>query len=279
MTEIEGRYVTVDGHRMYMDVAGDPTGQGMICLHTAGKHALQWRFVLPYFAERGYFVVAPDLPGHGKSLLRDFVPIDSVHVYAELIWKLCAELGMRRPVIMGCSIGGDITLDIAAHHSTDLLAAIPCEAAARTPTYPLGALERGLEDSGIPSFADQSYFGGLSAAGTRALPERVREIAWVRRFGDPKIHYNDLKGWVAHDVRHMLADISCPVAVVWGNEDYFVPYDYVRETVEGIPGARLIEVRGIGHYPHVETPEFNLLVAEFLDSIRKPHLAAAQAAG
>jgi hypothetical protein len=29
----------------------------------------------------------------------------------------------------------------------------------------------------------------------------------------------------------------------------------------------------------VETPEFNLLVAEFLDSIGKPHLAAVQAAG
>jgi len=266
-TEIIGRYIDVDGHRLFMDTAGDPSGRPMICLHTAGKHALQWRFVLPYFAERGYFVVAPDLPGHGKSLLKDYVPIDSIHVYAELVWKLCGQIGLKRPVIMGCSIGGDIALDIAAHHSADIHAAIPCEAAARTPTYPLAALERGLEDSGVPSFADQSYIGGIAASGTRALPERVAEIAWTRRLGDPRVHYNDLKGWIGHDVRHLLAGIACPVAVVWGNEDYYLPYELIKETVDGIPNATLIEMQGIGHYPHIETPEFNVLVERFLASI------------
>jgi pimeloyl-ACP methyl ester carboxylesterase len=264
MDEIVGRYVEVDGHRLFMDTAGDPKGIPMLCLHTAGKHALQWRFVLPYFAARGYYVIAPDLPGHGKSLVRDYTPINSIHTYAELMWQLLAKLGLKRPVVMGCSIGGDITLDIAAHHSAELRAAIPCEAAARTPTYPLASLERGLEDSAIPSFADQGYLGGLSASGTRALPERVAEIAWTRRIGDPKIHYNDLVGWINHDVRDKLAGIRCPVAVVWGDEDYFVPYDLVRETVEGIPGAQLIVMKGIGHYPHVETPEFNELVERFL---------------
>ena len=266
--EITAKYVEVDGHRLFMDVAGDPAGQPMVCIHTAGKHALQWRFVMPYFAERGYYVIAPDLPGHCKSLLKGFKPIDSIHAHAEVVWNLCKKLGLHRPVIMGCSIGGDITLDIAAHHSRDLLAAIPCEAAARTPTYPLAALERGLEDSAIPSFADNGYVGGFSASGTRALPERVEEIVWTRRLGAPKVHYNDLKGWVSHDVRALLPGISCPVAVVWGQEDYFVPFNLVEETIAGIPNARLISMEGIGHYPHMETPEFNILVEQFLNSIK-----------
>lgn len=266
---ITSRYVEVDGHRMFMDTAGDPSGQPLICVHTAGKHALQWRFVLPYFAARGYFVVAPDLPGHGKSLLRDYTPIHSIHEYGELVWKLCAKLGLRRPVVMGCSIGGAITLDILAHHYADIRAAVPCEAAAHTPTYPLAALERGLEDSGIPSFADSGYLGGLSASGSLALPERVAEIAWTRRIGDPKIHYNDLRAWVTHDVRKLLPSVKCPVAVVWGNEDYFLPFHLVKETVDLIPGARLLEFDGIGHYPHVESPDFNMRVENFLKETSK----------
>lgn len=266
-TEIIGRYVEAAGHRLYMDTGGDPGGQPMIFLHTAGQQALQWRFVLPYFAERGYFVVAPDLPGHGKSLLKNFKPIDSIHDFAETVWKLKQNLELRRPAVIGCSIGGDITLDLAANHGSEMHAAVICEGAARTPTFPARLVEMGLEDSGVPSYGDQGSLGGLSACGIKALPERVAEIVWTRRTGDPKVYYNDLKAWIDHDIRTRLRAISCPIAMVWGNEDYFVPYHLVQETVEAIPNAQLIVLDGIGHYPHMETPEFNVVVEKFLNSL------------
>jgi pimeloyl-ACP methyl ester carboxylesterase len=268
-TEIIGRYVEVAGHRLYLDTGGDPAGQPMILIHTAGQNTLQWRFVLPYFAARGYFVVAPDLPGHGKSLLRDFKPLDSVHDFAETVWQLKQRLELERPVVIGCSIGGDITLDLAVHHGSEMGAAVACEGAARTPTFSPRLVEMGLEDSGVPSHGDQGALAGLSACGTRALPERVAEIVWTRRMGDPKVYYHDLKAWIAHDIRTRLREISCPLAVVWGSEDYFVPYNLVKETVDAVPNAQWIVLEGIGHYPHIETPAFNGVVEKFLNSLPK----------
>ena len=267
--EINGRYVEVSGHRLYMDTAGEG-GRPMLLIHTAGQQSLQWRFVMPYFAQRGYFTVAPDLPGHGKSLLKDFKPVTSTHEFAEVMWKVVQDLELDRPVVIGVSIGGDIALDLAANHGSRLRAVIACEAAARNPTFPVRMIESGLEDSGIPSYSDQGYFGGRSACGTKALSERVLEIAWTRRMGDPKIYYSDLIAWKDHDIRAKLHQISCPLLMVWGNEDYFVPYSFVEEDSQGIRKAKLKVLEGIGHYPHIETPEFNLLVKNHkLPRIRK----------
>ncbi len=264
--DIIGRYMAVMGHRLYMDTAGEKTAKSMLLIHTAGQQALQWRFVMPYFAERGYFVVAPDLPGHGKSLPAGFKPIDSIHGFAEILWQMIKQMGMTDTVVVGCSIGGDIALDLCVHHGSEISAAVVCQAAAHTPTVPSRLIERGLEDAGAPSYSDQGYLSGLSACGSKADKERVPEIAWTRRFGDPKIYYSDLKAWINHDVRPRLKDISCPVLCVWGNEDYFVPLALVEETVAGIPNARLEILDGIGHYPHMEEPGFNRVVERFLNS-------------
>jgi pimeloyl-ACP methyl ester carboxylesterase len=265
--EITGRYAEVQGHRLYMDTGGDPGGQPMLLIHTAGQQSLQWRFVIPYFAERGFYALAPDLPGHGKSLLDRFQPLDSIHAFAEVLWNLLRTLHLGRPVVVGCSIGGDIALDLAVHHSPEIPAVVACQAAAFTPTFPSPIIDMGLEDSGAPSYSDQGSLSGLSACGSKADKERVAEIVWTRRSGDPKIYYSDLKAWIKHDLRPNLAKVSCPVLCVWGNEDYFVPRPLVEETIAGIPNSRLQILDGIGHYPHLETREFNPLVERFLQSL------------
>ena len=95
----------------------------------------------------------------------------------------------------------------------------------------------------------------------------MEEIAWTRRAGDPKIYYHDLKAWNPHDLRADLPRITCPDLLVWGKEDYFVPYELVKETLDGIPNARLEALEGIGHYPDVEPPDFNIVVERFLNSV------------
>ncbi len=267
MEEITGRYLDVSGHRLYMDTAGGEGSRPIIFIHTAGQHAIQWRFVLPLFARKDYFCVAPDLPGHGKSLVRNFEPLTSVHAFAEVIWEMIRKMGLEKPVVIGCSIGGDIVLDLAVNHSSQLSGVVACEGAVRTPTLSPGVIQQGLEDSGTPSFGDQGFFMGLSLCGSEADPERVREITFTRRTGDPRVYNSDLKGWITHDIRSRMQEISCPVLIVWGKDDYLMPYELVEETVRGIPGARLAVMEGIGHYPHIEAPDFSKRIETFIDSL------------
>jgi hypothetical protein len=54
-------------------------------------------------------------------------PAQTIHEHA-----VCGQ----RFVVIGCWIGSDITLDLVANHSDELLAAGPMEGAAWTPTFP-----------------------------------------------------------------------------------------------------------------------------------------------
>ena len=266
---IEGSYRMVAGHRIYLETAGDEGNQPVIFIHTAGQHGSQWRFVMEKMAASGYFAITPDLPGHGKSLVKDFRLLNTVHDFAEVIWELATIMKLSRPIVVGCSIGGDIVLDMAAHHSSSLRAVISCEGALRTPTLPPGLIEQGLEDSGVPSYGDHGFFSGLSLCGTKADPERTKEIAFTRRYGDPKVYYTDLEAWINHDIRALTEQITCPVLIVWGSEDYIVPYQYIEETANSIRGAKLLVLDGIGHYPGIELPEFDKTITDFVSSLEK----------
>lgn len=264
MTEIVGRYITVGGHRLYWEQCGE--GQAIVCIHTAGQHALQWRFVLPYLGDRGYRAIALDLPGHGKSLLKDWRPISVLHEYAEIVWAFTREIGLERPVFMGCSIGADITLDVGVHHAADARALIVLDGAARTPTFPERVIRMGLEDAGVPSASDQAFYGALGVSGSDTEEARRLEIAWTTRARDPKVLANDLLGWIGHDVRASLGRVTCPVLLVRGEEDFFVPRELLEETRAGLADAEVVELAGVGHFPHMESAALLDLLSRFLKS-------------
>ena len=127
-------YLTINGieYRVYYESAG--TGIPLVCQHTAGAHGLQWRHLLedPEIT-RQYQVIAWDLPFHGKSL----PPVEDPHwtkpynltrdFFLKFITTFCRELALERPVFMGCSMGGQVAVDLAAEHGKDFRAVIGVE--------------------------------------------------------------------------------------------------------------------------------------------------------
>ena len=105
-------YVTRDGVKLFYEEAGvgEPPillVHGWTCDHT---------FFEPQF---GHFstdhrVVAVDLRGHGQSDKpeQDYTP----GAFADDLAWLCGELGLRKPVVIGHSMGGVIALELAARH-------------------------------------------------------------------------------------------------------------------------------------------------------------------
>lgn len=263
--EIHGRYLTVDGHRIYLDEIGSGGRGAILCVHTAGMSSLEWRFFLPYFGRLGYRVLAPDLPGHGKSLLRQWKPIESIHEYGEILCQLVQALNLSRPVLAGCSIGGDIVLDMGAHHPQDWAAIVCCEAGMRNQTFPEDFLERGREDAGIPGFHEFTYYRTAALCGRGAPAERVREIQWLRRRGDPKIMIHDLLAWNRHDLTSMASRIAVPTVLVRGADDSGISQDAVEQTRKAIPGAEFVVLPGVGHFPMTEYDGFAQVVESFLD--------------
>ncbi|MBP6031001.1 MAG: alpha/beta hydrolase [Sphingobium sp.] len=252
--EIIGRYVTVDGTRTYYEECGE--GIPLFCIHTAGACSIEYYHFLPEMARRGFRAIAIDLPGHGKSYPVGWEPIRRMHTYAEFVWNAVKAIcGDEKPVILGTSIGGNMTVDLACHHSPDMLAALALEGAGYTPTFP--DLRIYEHPHAAPGWRDMMERAAISSLYYPVSEEKVIETRWMHRYAAQEIAVADLECWANHDVRDRLKDIVCPTMIFKGVADYYLPEHLLEATVAGIADglSELVIADRMGHYPMFEQPE------------------------
>ena len=279
---IVGRYmsVTIAGrtNRVYFEEAGQ--GIPLLCLHTAGSDARQFRHMLNDAAITSeYRVIAFDMPWHGKSSppegWQDEEYALSTELYIEMILAVADALELDRPVCMGCSIGGRIMLQLAARHPDRFRALIGLQAAAfQDPWYDRDWLDRPDVHGGRVCAA---LVSGLVAP---TAPEIDRhETLWHYMQGGPGVFKGDLWFYrVDGDLRPVLDEIDtdrCPLYLLTGAYDHScLPADSER-TARAITGARYVPMEGLGHFPMSEDHvQFKKYLMPILDELR-----AAQPAG
>src|SRR3954453_777004 len=137
---IIGRYLSVDidgaPHRVHVEEAG--RGMPLLCLHTAGADSRQYRHVLNDAEITGRFrVIAFDLPYHGRSTPADGWWLKKYRLttqsYLAMIRAVWLKLGLKKPVVMGCSMGGAIVLKVAADYQEELTGIVGLESSAYAP--------------------------------------------------------------------------------------------------------------------------------------------------
>ena len=258
---IVGRYATFDiagkSCRVYFEEAG--SGIPLVCLHTAGADNRQYRHILndPEVTSR-YRVLAFDMPWHGKS----YPPAGwenteyqlSTALYVETVMAFCAALGLERPVVMGCSIGGRITLQLANLHSDRFRALIGIEAADfQEPWYDTAWLHRGDVHGGEVCAA---LVSGLVAP--QSPDVHRHETLWQYMQGGPGVFKGDLWFYrVDGDLRGKLTGIRtdvCPLYLLTGEYDFSCSPEDTLRTAQSIPGARVTIMREVGHFPMSENP-------------------------
>src|SRR2546423_8647898 len=136
-------------HRIYVEEAGE--GTPLLCLHTAGSDGRQYRALMnDARIIRSHRVIAFDMPWHGKSSPppgwhNEEYQLTSAH-YTAMILAVMAALGLDRPILIGCSIGGRLALHLARAHPHPFLALIRLQARAPVdPSYDLHFLHRSRE--------------------------------------------------------------------------------------------------------------------------------------
>src|SRR4029453_1324577 len=147
-----GRYLRLDlngrPHRLYFEEAGQ--GIPLLCLHTAGADGRQYRDVLndPAITAR-FRVIAFDLPWHGKSSPPAGFETEAyqltTQLYVDTVMAVSRALGLARPVVMGCSIGGRAVLHLGLPHRGHFRAAIGLQSA----THAEPGADTRLRDFGV----------------------------------------------------------------------------------------------------------------------------------
>jgi len=259
---ITGRYMHLDihgrPHRLYWEEAGQ--GIPLLCLHTAGADGRQYRGLLtdPAITER-FRVITFDMPWHGKSSPPAGWQEEEYKLttdsYIELIRTVSKAMKLDAPVVMGCSIGGRIVLELARRHPDEFRAIIGLQSSAFVQRYfDISWLHRPNVHGGEMSAA---YCCGL--VGPEAPTHQRWETMWHYMQSGPGVFKGDLHFYsMDGDVSTSLPEIDtkrCPVFMLTGEYDYSCTPEASKATAEKIDGAKLTVMKRLGHFPMSEDPE------------------------
>jgi pimeloyl-ACP methyl ester carboxylesterase/putative sterol carrier protein len=262
LSDLDQVEVVADGLRIstYIQGKGDP----LLLLHGLGGTKITWFPLLPELAERHRLIV-PDLPGHGESEKprEDYTP----RFYARVLRHLMDEVGVDKAAVIGNSLGGRITLELALRSPSRVSSLI-------------------LLDPSVPGLRWRYVFGFTRVFPTElgAVPFMVRE-RWMRAiirrlFAHPEVLsdeafaagasefiriYQDPAARMAFfsSLRHILTEppeqffgtlrrIKQPTLVVFGDNDRLVPPRLGVRLAQHLPNSTFMVLPGVGHVPQFE---------------------------
>src|SRR5260370_17490584 len=108
--------LTVNGTDTFVATGGrefDTSQPTVVLLHGAGFDHTIWALHSRWFAHHGFGVLAPDLPGHGRSA---GAPLASIEAMADWTVALMDAAGALRGKLIGHSLGSLLALEASAPH-------------------------------------------------------------------------------------------------------------------------------------------------------------------
>ncbi len=246
-------------------------GAPLVFVHGFGTEAaINWYAQLLPF--RGaYDVLAPDLPGFGRS--ERCLDTNCIALQVRCLRTLLDDLGVDRVSLVGHSMGGWISLAFAAAHPERVERLVVVDAAGLR-FEPDLHLERALLPDTID---DVRMLIRANFLGAPRLPAFVlRDVLRVAK--RDAVGRTELLRRLVYGSEHVderLDAIRAPTLVVWGAEDPLTPLALGERVAASVGGARLVVFPDCAHSPNVERPErFNDLLRGFL---REAHVVAGAA--
>lgn len=273
---------------------GEPTGLPVICLHGLTRNARDFEDLAPRIAARGRRVLAVDVRGRGLSAW-DPQPLNyHPGTYAGDVVALLAATGIERAVFVGTSMGGLITMVLAAFKPEAIAAVV------------LNDVGPELSPIGLARIA--AYAGGASR-----FPTWAEAVAYVRSINSAASPAYDDADWDRFarrcfdekDGGFVLAcdpDISAPikaaaaaaakdaadktgaaalapdmyplfraltkdraVLLVRGGISDLIDPPIVERMCAQAPDMAVVEVPGVGHAPMLTEPQAWAAITDLLD--------------
>jgi pimeloyl-ACP methyl ester carboxylesterase len=268
-------------HQRWVPIGGSPVnvielgeGPAVVFVHGLGGSWQNWLEQLPVFA-RDHRVLAFDLPGFGSSPMPPGrISMDG---YVQTVLGLLDACGIERAAVVGNSMGGLISAELAAaapERVTQLALISPAGVPIRRRERQLPALRL--------LYPLVAYAGGLIGTNADAIARRprlrnllLRTVAHSPAAIAPQLAAEQLRGmgkpglWpalvdlIGHSVSDRLGAISCPTLIVWGEHDHVLPAHHAEIFAAAIPGARKVLYPDTAHVAMFERPhEVNALLAE-----------------
>ncbi len=260
MTDYHDRFITINGLRLHYLDWGTEGKPPFLMLHGGSAYAHWWDFVAPVFAE-DFHVLALDQRGHGDSEHADPPAYGTRHYLADL-QQFIAALGLRKPVLMGHSMGGHNAIIYATQHARDLSALILVDTDAAYPEAAVQFLRKLGEKPAkeFDSFAEAITRFQLLPRETLISTEKLRYLAsfafaerpdgkWTAKLDRKTLFREPIDG------RSFLSQITCPALFVRAEHSPLLSHEKINRLVSNLPNGRWIEVQDTHHHVMLDNPE------------------------
>jgi len=282
------RWTAPDGLSLYARdyaAASGPTKLPVIAIHGLTRNSADFGAIAPLIAQSGRRVLAIDVRGRGKS---DRAPDPMTYQppnYAHDVLALMDQAGIARAVFLGTSMGGLITMALAAIRSKVIAAAIINDVG---PEVAKEGLARIAAYSGqpveTPTWAEAAAY--VKQHNAVAFPHYT-DAAWdafARRVfrigteGSPELDYDpDIAVPIrAAGAKALVPNLwpmfgrlakARPVLLVRGQTSDLLSEKIAAKMRKRAPKMDYVEVPGVGHAPMLDEPEAKAAIFPFLGEL------------
>lgn len=281
----ERRWTSADGLSLYARdyaAAAGPAKLPVIAIHGLTRNSADFETIAPMIAQSGRRVLALDIRGRGQS---DRAPDPMTYqplTYAQDVLALMTDLGVERAVFLGTSMGGLITMALAAIRSKVIAATIindvgpevAKEGLARIAAYAGQPVEIGnwadaaayakrLNEVALPHYTDADWAAfarrtfRIGTEGT-PVPDYDPDIMAPIRAAGAKALVPNLWPMFSRLAK------GRPVLLVRGATSDLLSPEIAAKMTRRAPKMDVVEVPGVGHAPMLDEAEAKAAIFPFL---------------
>lgn len=248
----------------------DGTGErGIVLSHGTPFSSVVWEPVIGALTPHGR-VFRWDMPGYGESMTVSH-PVDLDTQAARLV-ALIEHWELDRPTLVAHDIGGAVALRAHLVHGLELEQLVLVDAVC---LQPWGSPIYRLIQAHAPVFGElpaafhrvlvETYLGGVTVRALTAAETGRLAAPWLGEDGQRAFYRQIEQVRRSHtdDLVDRLGSMRCPVDVVWGASDGWLPVEIGRRLADAL-GTALIEIPDAGHLVMFDQPD---LVAAALSGV------------
>jgi pimeloyl-ACP methyl ester carboxylesterase len=250
--------LSVNGFEAYVASGGrdfDPALPAMVLLHGAGFDHSAWALHSRWFAYHGFSVLAPDLPGHGRT---PGPALCSITEMADWVAALLESVRAAKAHLIGHSMGSLIALETAARHPQKVSALTLIGTAAAMAVGPelLKAAEANdhaaIDMVSIWGLGFKAELGGSLAPGMWMHGGAQRTLETC----PPGVLFSDLAACNAYqNALAAAATVKVPTTFILGERDLMTPAKAGKALAAAVADSRTVILAGAGHMMMAERPD------------------------
>jgi pimeloyl-ACP methyl ester carboxylesterase len=283
--DLRERFIETNGIKLHVMEAGPEDGPMILFLHGFPEFWWAWRKQLPYFADKGYRVVAPDQRGYNLSDKPEGVAAYNIDKLAKDMIGLIDAYGQKQVYLVGHDWGASVSWWLALKYPDRfrklVILNVPHpKIMAKNVFTNTAQMQRSwyIFFFQIPGAVDRLAAAGdyewvLQLITTSANPGTFSpaELEEYRKAFRQPGAFTAMVNWYRAMIQTQSEpprsfDVTVPMIFMWGEEDVAMLTEMADQSMRYCKQGRLIKLPGVSHWiQHEAADKVNAQIAEFFE--------------